>query len=276
MRSDDAGRTWAEVNAGLRHQHLFALTQERSTGQLYAGSEPAALFTSDDSGESWREIRGMTQLSDTIFWTFPRQPHIAHVKHIDVSPAAPGRILASIEEGWIVRSEDSGKSWTNVKDNVAFDNHTVYTMPDDPDIVLSSSGAGISRSVDGGRTFEHSGGDLTHAYFAHLVFHEKNPQVILTAAAEVPPPLWRERPSGANAGFFRSEDQGRTWSRLTGGLPDLIRAAPRATAGDHDDPDAFYAGFNDGSVWMTSNGGESFDQILTGLGLVSSVAVVHQ
>ena len=88
------------------------------------------------------------------------------------------------------------------------------------------------------------------------------------------PPGWR-RPEGANAGFFRSEDQGKSWDRLSGGIP-YFKAAPRAVAGDPDDPNAFFVGMTDGTVWMTEDGGESFTQIISGLGQVLSLRPAHR
>src|SRR5206468_11613664 len=89
-----------------------------------------------------------------------------------------------------------------------------------------------------------------------------------------PPPGWR-RPEGADAGFYRSEDQGLTWSRLTGGLPDHITAAPRSTAGDPESPDVFIVGMTDGTVWITEDGGESFERALSGLPPVTAVSVAY-
>ena len=275
VRSDDAGASWTEMTDGLRYKHLWSLAQDSSTGRLYAGSEPAAIFVSDDAGDHWEELPTLRRHPDSEFWAFPTPPHIAHVKHIDVGPSAPGRILAAIEEGWIARSEDGGETWENIKDNVAFDSHTIYTMPNDPDIVLTSSATGLSRSEDGGRTYAESVDGLTHSYLTHLVVHPKTPDVVMTSAAEVKPPLWRARPIGANAAFFRSDDQGRTWARRTSGVPDVITAAPRCSAGDPDDPDVFLSGFNDGSVWMTTDGGDSYREVLSGLGFVFSIAVMR-
>jgi photosystem II stability/assembly factor-like uncharacterized protein len=201
---------------------------------------------------------------------------VAHVKHIDVCGAVPERILGAVEEGWVIRSVDGGKAWKNVKDHVNFDCHTVTTMPDDPNVVLATSGGGFYRSEDGGASFEPCGGEgLTHRYMAHLAVNAKRPKVIFTAAAEVPPPFWG-RSTGANAAFFRSEDQGRSWRKLAGGLPELILPAPRAVGGDPEDPDAVFMGMMDGSVWMSEDGGESFRQIVTGLPPVGNITVAHR
>ena len=88
------------------------------------------------------------------------------------------------------------------------------------------------------------------------------------------PAIWRR--VKARIAFFRSEDQGESWRRLSGGLPDHFKAAPRATAGDPEEADAFFVGMTDGTIWLSEDGGESFRQILGGLPSVFSIRVAYQ
>ena len=111
-------------------------------------------------------------------------------------------------------------------------------------------------------------------YMAQLIVHPARPKLLFTAAAAVPPPFWR-RPEGACSAFYRSENQGDSWERLSGGLPEHFKAAPRAVAGDAEDPNGFFVGMTDGTVWLSENGGESFRQILIDLPQVTSIRVAH-
>ncbi|NIO12137.1 MAG: exo-alpha-sialidase, partial [Deltaproteobacteria bacterium] len=60
-----------------------------------------------------------------------------------------------------------------------------------------------------------------------------------------------------------------------GGLPDYFKAAPRAVAGDPEDPEAFFVGMTDGSIWMSDDDGQSFRQIVKDLPPVMSIGVTH-
>jgi photosystem II stability/assembly factor-like uncharacterized protein len=184
-------------------------------------------------------------------------------------------ILGAVEEGWVIRSQDGGKTWQNIKEGVEFDAHSVAVMPDNPTVVIATSGKGVYRSVNGGESFVNSSDGLDCRYMAQLVVHPARPQVLFTAAAAVPPPFWR-RPEGAASAFYRSENQGDSWERLSGGLPSHFKAAPRTVAGDPEQPSSFFVGMTDGTVWLTKDDGDSFHQILGGLPEVTSMRVAQR
>ena len=129
------------------------------------------------------------------------------------------RIMGAVEEGWVVRSTDNGQTWQDITKGTHFDSHSVITMPNDPNVVISTSGHGVYRSEDGGLTFGNWSEGLDCVYMAQIVVHPSRPNVLFTAAAEVPPPGWR-RPEGANAHFFRSENQGAIGDALGARHPD--------------------------------------------------------
>ncbi len=257
MRSDDGGRTWRPMNDGLSRPEIWWLEQHPVTGELWAGTSPAAMYRSADRGEHWQECAGVRQLPRVPEWTFPGPPHIPHVKHISLRPDDPADILAAVEEGWLIRSRDGGATWSNLTEGTEFDSHTAYFMPDDARVIVSTSGTGVYRSENGGESFTPSADGMDRRYMAHLVVHPDRPRVVFTAAAEVPPPGW-SRPQGAQSAVYRSTDQGRSWSRLSGGLPDDLPAAPRSVAGDPANADRVCVGMTDGTVWITEDGGESF------------------
>jgi photosystem II stability/assembly factor-like uncharacterized protein len=272
FRSEDAGATWQEINQGITYKEIWSMVQRPDTGEVIVGTGPVTVYKTRDHGDTWVDCEGIRTLRESKEWTFPNPPHVAHVKGLDVSG---DRIMGALEEGWLVRSLDGGTTWETIQHGTHFDSHSVVTMPNDPQVVLSTSGHGVYRSEDAGATFENASSGLDCQYLAQIVVHPARPNVLFTAAAEVPPPGWR-RPEGANSRFFRSESQGGSWERLSGGLPPAFKAAPRGTAGDADDPDAFFVGMTDGSVWMSENGGESFRQIITGLPQVSSITVTRR
>ena len=271
-RTDDGGKSWAEKSEGLVYKHCLSLALHPATGDLYVGTEPACIFRSTDGGESWVELESLRRLPTRKDWTFPGPPYVAHVRGIGLSPSDPDVIFGAVEEGWLVRSRDGGESWVNVKEGTEFDSHTVTVLPDGG-TVISASGHGLYRSADGGETFAQSDAGIAHPYLINVAVHPDRPNVLFTAGAEVPPPGWR-RPEGAGAGFYRSEDGGESWTRLTGGLPDRIGPAPRSIAVDPASPETVFVGLNDGELWASRDGGEEFSRIASGLPPIVGIAPV--
>ncbi len=263
-RSDDGGRSWTEKNSGLVNKQAYCLAQHPITRDLYVGTEPAAVFRSTDGGETWSELDSLRRMAERKDWTFPGPPYIPHVKCLGLCASDADVIFGAVEEGWLIRSLDGGRSWDNIQDGTEFDSHTVTVLPDDPAIVVSTSGKGAYRSTDGGRTFARSDDGIAYRYLTHVAAHAGRPRTLFTAGTEVSPPHWR-RPGGPGAHFYRSDDAGASWRRLTGGLPERLEAAPRAVAGHPDDPDTVVIGLDDGDIWMSDDGGAEFRRIVGGL-----------
>jgi hypothetical protein len=231
------------------------------TGVLWYGAEPTAIYRSEDGGATWRECAGIEGMIGPPERLLPGD--VSHVRHIALGPGAT--VFAAVEEGWVLRSEDAGATWSGVRDGVDRDCHSVTLLPGEPETVLVTHGSGISRSEDGGRTFMPSDDGVRQRYVIDVVVHPDRPDVLFTAAAECDPRMSAQRPEGANGAFFRSDDGGRTWWRLTGGLPRIMRPAPTCVAGDPGSPDSFTVGTSDGSVWLSEDGGESFEIAVEGI-----------
>jgi photosystem II stability/assembly factor-like uncharacterized protein len=275
FRSDDHGRTWLEKSNGLTYREAWAIAQHPATGTLYLGTEPAAIFFSNDRGEHWTFCEKIHALPETIEWTFPHPPHLAHVKGIGLSPADPNIILGAIEEGYFIRSQDGGATWMTLKSEVWIDAHTITVMPDKPNVIVGATGHGIFRSEDGGDNFVQCSDGVGSRYCYGIVVHPEAPATLFTAGADGGPGSWRRRAGaeGANTKFFRSTDQGITWTALSGGLPELLTAAPRAAGSCPDRAGTYLVGMNDGTIFMTSDFGDSFSQIAGGLPPVYSIAI---
>src|SRR5258708_884796 len=76
--SDDLGETWTAAtrqpafaeDAGLKIERIWHIEPGRATEPqvLYAGVAPAALFRSDDGGETWSEVAGLSTHATRSRW----------------------------------------------------------------------------------------------------------------------------------------------------------------------------------------------------------------
>jgi len=155
LRSNDEGKTW--WSAGLAGQIVKALAVSRTQpGTVYAGTKPALLFVSRDGGVSWTELVSFRRIPSRRFWFSPAEkPFSAYVQAIPLSPSDSKTIVVGIEAGAVVRSTDSGQSWTGHRWGALRDCHSLTFHATNGDWVYEGggTGAGVSISRDAGATW---------------------------------------------------------------------------------------------------------------------------
>ena len=83
---------------------------------LYAGTAPAGLFRSEDSGESWEPVPGLNDHPTRGQWGPGFGGMAAH--SIQLDPHKAGRMYVAISAAGTFRSDDEGKSWTPINQGV--------------------------------------------------------------------------------------------------------------------------------------------------------------
>ena len=270
--SGDHGATWEARENGLTELDVYSINSSRSNGhtRLYAGTEPAHLFCSDDLGEHWTELPALRSVPSVPNWKFPVPPHIAHAKHINFDPHDPDTVYVSVEVGGLLRSRDRGESFEELL-GIYEDAHRLVVHPQDSDRLYEVTGRGLYVSDDGGRNFEErlvrpcENGD----YPDGCVLNPMNPDMMFLSAAQYNPGQWR-RTHSAGARISRSMDGGRTWEILRNGLPDRLQASIEAlcleAAGDSV---SVFAATTSGEVYGSDDAGESWSVIAGGLAPIS-------
>src|SRR5699024_10713296 len=142
---------------------------------VYAGTEPSALYYSEDNGESWTEYKGIQTLPSKGNWQFPPRPHTHHVRWITPSYLHENHLGVSIEFGAFIRTEDHGETWEDRPFNSPLDIHTLLAHPQSPDRLYAACGDGLivdghsyAESIDEGRSWTFmSEGLENHPYLYH-------------------------------------------------------------------------------------------------------------
>jgi photosystem II stability/assembly factor-like uncharacterized protein len=127
-------------------------------------------------------------------------------------------------------------------------------------------------SSDGDKTWEQWT-DLKHeigGYPDLLVLHPRRPELMFVASAEKGPGSWR-REHYAGSRISRSTDGGKTWQVLLNhGLPERLRTAFEAMClEDWGTSFSLFAATATGEVWCSDDGGERWDEIVSGLAPIS-------
>jgi len=131
----------------------------------------------------------------------------------------------------IYKSTDGGKTFANVGLRNTFQIARVVTHPRNPDIVYvaavgnlwgETGDRGLFKTVDGGKTWQKLVGGLptdAGTGATELVMDPTNSEVLYTAFYKRLRLPWRLESGSTTGGIFKSTDGGRTWKKLTRGLP---------------------------------------------------------
>src|SRR5918996_548882 len=151
-KTSDGGRTWVE--SGLAGEQIFSIAVGAADGAVYAGTEPSALYRSDDGGQNWRELEALLELRSRPTWLFPPRPWTSHVRWIAPSPHDAELLLVGIELGGLMRSTDAGATWQDHRPGAARDVHSLAWHPRAEGRAYEAGGDGAAWSEDAGETWQ--------------------------------------------------------------------------------------------------------------------------
>jgi hypothetical protein len=262
--------TWAPAGLAGRIVKSLAVSPH-APGVVYAGTKPAGVFVTRDAGETWRELDGLRRVRGYRFWRSPAEPPDwrAYVQAVAVSPADPDVLVAGIEFGAVVRSDDGGATWSNHRRGAIRDCHGLTFHATDGDWIYEAGaslvGAAVSR--DAGITWRQPRRGLRHHYGWACAADPQRPEIWYLSAG---PFGWRGAPQAhrdgeANAAIYRSAGGG-PWERLGGGLPRPMTHLAYALVTDAAAPGHLYAGLSAGDVWHTADYGDSWAKLPPNLG----------
>lgn len=214
FRSDDGGETFHAVGRETIRGSVMSLAidpTDRKT--IWVGTEPSAVYRSEDAGESWKQCEGLTDLPSESHWSFPPRPHTHHVRWIEPDPHDPEHLYVGIEAGALVQTHDAGETWEDRVPDARLDNHSLTTQPEAPNRVWSAAGDGYAESVDGGETWAYPQDGLDHRYCWSVAVVPDDPDTVLVSSATGP--RTAHNADAAESYVYRKRD-GESWERLDG------------------------------------------------------------
>jgi photosystem II stability/assembly factor-like uncharacterized protein len=250
-KTTDGGRTWTD--AGLAGQQVFSVAVSAADGAVYAGTEPSALFRSDDGGSSWRELTGLLDLASRPTWSFPPRPWTSHVRWIAPSPHDADTILAGIELGGLMRSTDRGEHWQDHRPGAQRDVHSLAWHPRERGRAYQAGGGGAAFSEDAGNTWTPADeGRDRHYTWSVAVDPDDADQWYVSASRG---PFSAHGRGDPEANVYRRRNG--CWDVLSSGLPDPLPAMPYALVATSE---RLFAGLANGELWESRDRGESWQQ----------------
>jgi photosystem II stability/assembly factor-like uncharacterized protein len=161
--SRDKGESWRGTTRGLTERHVRWLAYHLDDPWLaFAGTEPAAIFYTDDGAKNWTACPEVAELRDANGWYLPYSPEAGCVRGFAFHGS---RGYAAVEQGGLLRTDDGGLSWRLVggttgdpdapllDGQIHIDVHSVAIHPSSPDLVFAPTGGGLYVSDDGGESW---------------------------------------------------------------------------------------------------------------------------
>jgi photosystem II stability/assembly factor-like uncharacterized protein len=188
LYSADGGLTWQP--GGMEGHIVKSLAvSPHDARTIYAGTKPARMFVSRDGGASWTELEGFRRIPNRWWWFSPAEPPDmrAYVMAIAVSPTDPHLLLAGVELGAVVRSEDGGQHWSRHRRGSLRDCHSLkFHTTRDWVYEAGGTGGGASYSRDGGLTFRKAKEGLVKNYGIVCAADPEKPEVWYVVVAPGP------------------------------------------------------------------------------------------
>jgi len=204
----------------------FTALDDDFTHVLIAGAS-GGVWKSVNAGTTWEPIfekYGTSSIGDVAF--FQKDPRIIWVG------TGEECVRNSVEWGdGIYKSTDGGKMFARMGLETTQTIGKVLTHPTNPDIVYVSGAGhpwgytgdrGLFKTTDGGKSWTKLAGGLPNdgkAGAMDLVMDPRNPDVLFVTFWQRLRQPWRFDSGGPNGGIYKSTDGGRTWAKLTKGLP---------------------------------------------------------
>lgn len=282
FHSDDLGTTWVEpdrpavkfpkeTGASLERVWQLHPASAAEPEVVYAGTEPAALFRSEDRGESFSLVRPLWEHPTRSQWVPGGGGEAVHTVVTDARDTRA--VTVAVSTAGVFRSRDGGTSWAPSNDGVS-----AVFMPDphpefgqcvhkiaqdaaDPDRLYLQNHWGVYRSDDAGATWTDIGAGLPSDFGFAMVAHPHRADTAyvfpITADSD-------RVPADRRCRVFRTRDAGATWEALSTGLPqgDHFGTVLRdAMCTDGADPAGIYFGNRNGEVYASADDGDTWRQL---------------
>jgi hypothetical protein len=252
-------------------------------GVVWAGTMPGGLFKSENNGDTWELNRPL--------WDHPRRqdfgPNGAEhpgIHSICVNPRNSKHIMIGVSTGGVWITKDGGKSWEicgkgmrsdyapdeQAYEQIGQDVHCLAQCAANPDMLWVQHHNGIFKSVDGAASWTEIKDVKPSVFGFPVAVHPKDPNT----AWFVPSTKDEKRcPTDGRVVVNRTRDGAKSFETLRSGLPqehayDLVY---RHALDVDESGDRLVFGSTTGSVWVSENGGDSWQNVSSNLPPVYAV-----
>jgi photosystem II stability/assembly factor-like uncharacterized protein len=246
--------------------------------------EPAGLFRSEDRGDTWSHVSGLTEHPSRADWQPGGGGLILH--NIVPHPTDPDRVWVAVSAAGVFATENGGASWEprnrGTRQDYAPEDqrypehgqcvHALAMAAGMPDRLYQQNHCGMYRSDDGGRQWISIEAGLPSTFGFPAVAHPRDPDTLFLLPLNGDQ-AGRFMPDAA-AAVWRTRDAGANWQDLRAGLPQrnaYFGVLRRALAVDRLEPAGVYFGTSGGTLFASADEGDAWSCIAEHLPTILSV-----
>jgi photosystem II stability/assembly factor-like uncharacterized protein len=272
LRTEAAGRTWTESNAGLGAASIFSLAAPAGArSALVAGTSRGILRRDAAATGAWKRLPGTsdavefyavtapTAAADLLVgtagelgrsfglegsWSWLPSPAVFG---LTIDAGRPGHAYAATR-GAALRTEDGGLTWQASSEGLGrtFSLQLAVDPANASTLFAATAGSGVYRSADGGRSWRAYGAELSRSIVRCLVADGGLPDRVF---------------AGTDLGVFASVPTLRSWIPVSQGLP---RSPVYALLQNPETPGTIFAGTGEG-LYVTRDAGLTWAPVPAGV-----------
>ena len=240
---------------------------------LWCGTIPGGLFRSDDRGSSWELNRPLWDDPSRKEW-FGGGMDYPGVHSVCVDPRDSKHVTIGISCGGVWVTRDAGNSWAcsadgmwasymppdRKHDPVIQDPHCLTQSPANPDVMWVQHHNGVFHSTDGAATWQEIKNVPASTFGFAVAVHPTDPETAWLVPAHSDE---RRVPVDGKVLVARTRDGGKSFDDLRQGLPQehAFDLTFRHALDVDETGERLAFGSTTGSVWISENQGDSWQQL---------------
>ena len=268
---DRAGSRWTHMPSPLDEAQLVTAiaVSPHNPDVILAGTQPAALYRSDDGGRTWRILKVPMKPHTNVGFEGAVTAKAEQVKHwtrvtqILFDPEDRKAVWAGVEIDSLWRSTDGGERFERVTEGLTNDDiHGLADVNHGARTLFATTYAGLHTSRDGGKRWALQKVDSPWVYMRSIVERPDGNGVMFMTNGDGPP--------GSHGRLYRSRDSGAHWEDAK--LPGEVESSCYFLAVNAADPKLVFAAATLGQIYRSTDGGETWTALKRRLGEIRALA----
>jgi photosystem II stability/assembly factor-like uncharacterized protein len=173
----------------------------------------------------------------------------------------------------VYKTEDGGKSWVNMGLKTSEHIADIIIHPSNSNVIFVAAYGplwkdggerGVYKTIDGGKNWERILFIDEQTGISDLIIDPNNSEILYASAHQRRRHVWTYLGGGPNSGIHKTEDGGKTWKKLTNGIPEMDKGRIAITISKANSNRLYAmieAGDEKGGLYRSDNKGASFDKV---------------